>query len=59
MAQLIKAFLISHAQRLTQRLYVRLHHRRKLGLADAADGGALVEHTDVVEVVQLAKDAEL
>ena len=57
--QFCQAFLIRHAKGFAQCCHIRFHLGGKLGLADAADGGILVEHADVVEVVEFAEDAEL
>ena len=57
--QFCQAFLIRHAKGFTQRCHIRFHLSGKLCLADAADGGILVEHADIIEVVELAEDAEL
>ena len=57
--QLSQAFLIRHAKGFAQCLNIRFHLRNKFRLADAADGRILVEHADIVEVVELAEDAEL
>ena len=57
--QLCQAFLIRHIQGFTHSLNIRLHLRGKLCLADATDRRILVEHADIVEVVEFAEDAEL
>ena len=51
--------VVTHALALGQQLHVAPHRGRQLCLADAADGGEPVGHGYVVEVVQLAEDAEL
>ena len=57
--QLCQAFLIRHIQGFTHSLNIRLHLRGKLCLADATDSRILVEHADIVKVVEFAEDAEL
>ena len=59
MRQLRQALLVCHAKRFAQSLYIRFHLRGKLCLADTADGRVLVEHADVIEIVEFAEDAEL
>lgn len=58
-SQRFQARLIAHAKRLTERLHIGLHRRSKLRKAYAAERRILVEHADVLEVVQLTEDAEL
>ena len=57
--QLCQTLLIRHAKGFSQCSHIWFHLGGKLCLADAADGGILVEHADVVEVVEFAEDAEL
>ena len=57
--QLCQTFLIRHTQVFSQCLYIRFHLSGKFLLADTADSRILVEHTDVIEVIQFAEDAEL
>ncbi len=57
--QLCQAFLIRHTQVFSQCLYIRFHLSGKFLLADTADSRILVEHTDVIEVIEFAEDAEL
>ena len=57
--QLCQTFLIRHAKIFAQCLNIRFHLRCKLRFADTAEGGILVEHTDIVKVVELTEDTEL
>ena len=59
MCQLRQALLVCHAKGFAQRLHIRFHLRSKFGLADTTDGWILVEHADVIEIVEFAEDAEL
>ena len=57
--QFAETFLIGKSESLAQSLDVGLHLSGQFCLADAADGRILVEHTDIVEVVQLTENTEL
>ena len=59
LTQLFQAFVVCKAKSTTKGLYVGMHHRGEFRKAYAADGGVLVEHADVLQIVQFAEDAEL
>ncbi len=56
---MFQRFFIRKFQRLCKSFYVRLHNGCQLRKTYSANGRILVEHTDIVEIVQFAEDTEL
>ena len=57
--QFCETFLVSHPKIFAQSLNVGSHHGFEFRLAYSADGGILVKHAYIVQVVEFAEDAEL
>ena len=57
--QLLQRLFAAQFQAGSQHIQVLVHLRFHLFLSDATDGGIFGQHTDVLDVVQLAEDAQL
>ncbi len=57
--QFIQTFIVCLVESLSQSFHVGLHRSDQLRLANAANGRIAIEHTDIINIVQFAEDAEL